>query len=143
MPASGSILGNAVRRREDPGILRGATRYFDDLQIPGMVHVAFVRSTVAHARLTEVDTSEARGMPGVVGVYAAGDLALEPVLGFIMLPPVFVRPPLASEVVRFVGDIVAVVAAETRAQAVDAAEAVIVRPCVTRAMMEGSTPLTR
>ena len=126
MPASGSILGNAVRRREDPGILRGATRYFDDLQIPGMVHVAFVRSTVAHARLTDVDTSEARGMPGVVGVYAAGDLALEPVLGFVMLPPVFVRPPLASEVVRFVGDIVAVVAAETRAQAVDAAEAVIV-----------------
>jgi carbon-monoxide dehydrogenase large subunit len=126
MPASGSILGHAVPRREDPGILRGATRYFDDLQVPDLAHVAFVRSTMAHARLTEVDTSEARTMPGVLGVYAASDLDLAPVLGFIMLPPVFSRPPLASEVVRFVGDIVAVVVAETRAQAVDAAEAVIV-----------------
>jgi carbon-monoxide dehydrogenase large subunit len=126
MPASGSILGHAVPRREDPGILRGATRYFDDLQLPGMTHLAFVRSTMAHARIVEVDTSEARTMPGVLGVYAASDLDLQPVLGFVMLPPVFSRPPLASEVVRFVGDIVAVVVAETRAQAVDAAEAVIV-----------------
>jgi carbon-monoxide dehydrogenase large subunit len=126
MPASGSILGHPVTRREDPGILRGATRYFDDLQVPGLTHLAFVRSTMAHARILEVDTTEARTMPGVLGVYAASDLDLPPVQGFVMLPPVFVRPPLASEVVRFVGDIVAVIVAETRAQAVDAAEAVIV-----------------
>src|SRR5579884_205972 len=115
----------AVRRREDPGILRGETRYFDDLQLPDLLHVVFVRSTIAHARITEVDTSEAARMPGVAAVYAAADLDLAPVQGFVMLPPVFARPPLASEVVRFVGDIVAVVAAETRAQATDAAEAVI------------------
>ena len=126
MPASGSILGNAVRRREDPGILRGSTRYFDDLQLPGLAHVAFVRSTIAHARVTGVDTSDAKAMPGVAGVYAAGDLDLAPVQGFVMLPPAFARPPLATDVVRFVGDIVAVVVAETRAQAMDAAEAVIV-----------------
>jgi carbon-monoxide dehydrogenase large subunit len=126
MPASGSILGNAVPRREDPGILRGATRYFDDLQLPGLAHLAFVRSTVAHARITEVDTSEARTMPGVLGVYAAADLGMPPVQSFVMLPATLLRPPLASEVVRFVGDIVAVVVAETRTQAVDAAEAVIV-----------------
>ncbi|MBV8951474.1 MAG: xanthine dehydrogenase family protein molybdopterin-binding subunit, partial [Actinobacteria bacterium] len=126
MPASGSILGNAVPRREDPGILRGATRYFDDLQLPGLAHLAFVRSTIAHARVTEVDVSEARTMPGVVAAYAAADLGMAPVHGFVMMPPVFNRAPLASEVVRFVGDIVAVVVAETRAQAVDAAEAVMV-----------------
>jgi carbon-monoxide dehydrogenase large subunit len=126
MPASGSILGNAVPRREDPGILRGASRYFDDIQLPGMVHLAFVRSTVAHARLTTVDVSEAREMPGVVAACAAPDLTLTPVQGFVMVPPVFVRPPLATDTVRFVGDVIAVVVAETRAQAVDAAEAVIV-----------------
>jgi carbon-monoxide dehydrogenase large subunit len=126
MPASGSILGNAVPRREDPGILRGMSRYFDDIQLPGTVHLAFVRSTVAHARLTNVDVSEARDMPGVVCACAAPDLPLAPVHGFVMLPPVFVRPPLATDTVRFVGDVIAVVAAETRAQAVDAAEAVIV-----------------
>ncbi|HYL52990.1 MAG TPA: xanthine dehydrogenase family protein molybdopterin-binding subunit, partial [Acidimicrobiia bacterium] len=126
MPASGSILGNAVPRREDPGILRGLTRYFDDLRLPGMLHLAFVRSTIAHARITEVDTSATRTMPGVVGAYAASDLGMSPVQGFVMLPPTFNRAPVASEVVRFVGDIVAVVVAETRAQAVDGAEAVVV-----------------
>ncbi len=126
MPASGSILGNAVPRREDPGILRGLTRYFDDLRLPGMLHLAFVRSTIAHARITEVDTSATRTMPGVVGAYAASDLGMPPVQGFVMLPPTFNRAPVASEVVRFVGDIVAVVVAETRAQAVDGAEAVVV-----------------
>src|SRR5438093_1474335 len=59
----GSILGNAVIRLEDPGVLRGETRYFDDLRFDGMTHVAFVRSTMAHARITELDASAAREMP--------------------------------------------------------------------------------
>jgi carbon-monoxide dehydrogenase large subunit len=123
---SGSILGNPVRRTEDPRILRGDADYFDDLPVEGLLHVAFVRSTMAHARIESVDTSEAAAMPGVVAVHTADDLSLEPGQGFAMVPAALARPPLARDVVRFVGDIVAVVVAETRAQAVDAAEMVIV-----------------
>src|SRR6478752_4878324 len=126
MATSGSILGNPVRRREDPGILTGRTEYYDDLAVEGLLHVAFVRSTIAHAVLEAVDTSDAVGMPGVVAVYTADDLDLPEHHGFMMLPPTMNRPPLARERVRFVGDIVAAVVAETKAQAVDAAEAVIV-----------------
>jgi aerobic carbon-monoxide dehydrogenase large subunit len=123
---SGSILGNPVRRTEDPRILRGDSEYFDDLPVEGLLHVAFVRSTMAHARIESADTNEAAAMPGVVAVYMADDLDLEPGQGFAMVPAGLSRPPLARDVVRFVGDIVAVVVAETRAQAVDAAEMVIV-----------------
>jgi carbon-monoxide dehydrogenase large subunit len=124
--AGGSILGNPVQRLEDPRILRGEAKYFDDLAPAGTAHVVFVRSTIAHARVTGIDTSEAEVMPGVLGVHTHTTIGLEPVQGFIMLPPAFNRPPLADGVVRFVGDAVAVVVAETRAQAVDAAEMVIV-----------------
>ena len=123
---SGSILGNPVRRTEDPRILRGDAGYFDDLEVEGLLHVTFVRSTMAHARIESVDTAEAASMPGVVAVYAADDLDLEPLQGFAMVPAALSRPPLARGVVRFVGDIVAVVVAETSGQAVDAAEMVIV-----------------
>jgi aerobic carbon-monoxide dehydrogenase large subunit len=126
MPTAGSILGNPVRRREDPGILTGRTEYFDDLQIAGMAHVAFVRSTIAHAVIEGIDPSDAVSMPGVVAVYTADDLDLPDHHGFMMLPPTMNRPPLARDRVRFVGDIVAMVVAETKGQAVDAAEAVIV-----------------
>ncbi len=123
---SGSILGNPVRRTEDPRILRGDAGYFDDLEVEGLLHVTFVRSTMAHARIESVDTAEAASMPGVVAVYAADDLDLEPLQGFAMVPAALSRPPLARGVVRFVGDIVAAVVAETSGQAVDAAEMVIV-----------------
>ncbi len=125
MTASGSILGHAVLRREDPAILEGGAKYFDDLAVDGMLHVVFVRSTIAHAELLSVDTSEAASMPGVVAVYSGEDLDLEPVQGFAMCPPIFNRPVFAKDRVRFVGDVVAAVVAETRAQAVDAAEQVI------------------
>lgn len=143
----GSILGNPVRRVEDPRILAGEATYFDDLAPQGCAHVVFVRSTVAHATVTGIDTAEAAGMPGVLAVYTKDDLELEPVQGFVMLPPAFNRPPLADGVVRFVGDIVAAVVAETRAQAVDAAEMVIVDydplPAVTdpEAALAGGAPL--
>ena len=71
MPASGSILGNAVRRLEDPTLLTGAGKYVDDLVETGTLHVAFVRSTVAHATLGAVDAADALSMPGVVAVYSA------------------------------------------------------------------------
>ncbi len=126
MAASGSILGNPVRRTEDPRILRGEAGYFDDLEVEGLLHVAFVRSTMAHARIESIDKGDAVEMPGVVAVYTAEDLGLEPLQGFAMVPAALARPPLADAIVRFVGDMVAIVVAETRAQAADAAELVIV-----------------
>jgi carbon-monoxide dehydrogenase large subunit len=126
MATSGSILGNPVLRKEDPGILTGVTEYYDDLKIEGLLHVAFVRSTLAHATIESIDTSDAESMPGVVAVYSANNLEVPDVHGFIMLPATMNRPPLAKERVRFVGDIVAMVVADTKAHALDAAEAVIV-----------------
>src|SRR5436309_3251599 len=66
---AGSILGTAVRRVEDPDLLLGRAQFVDDLPIEGALHLAFVRSTYAHARITGVDTTDARAMPGVVAVY--------------------------------------------------------------------------
>ncbi len=128
MPTSGSILGNAVRRLEDPALLTGAGKYVDDLDEVGTLRVAFVRSTVAHANLTAVDIADALSMPGVVGVFHAGgdDLGLVSLQQFPMMPDTLNRPVFATGKVRFVGDIVAAVVAETRAQAVDAAERVVV-----------------
>ncbi|HET9600015.1 MAG TPA: xanthine dehydrogenase family protein molybdopterin-binding subunit [Acidimicrobiales bacterium] len=127
MPASGSILGNAVLRLEDPTLLTGEGRYVDDLVEPGMLHVAFARSTVAHGTVLSVDISDASSMPGVVAVYHAGnDLGLGAVQAFPLMPATLNRPVFASETVRFVGDVVAAVVAETPSQATDAAAAIIV-----------------
>ncbi len=116
-------LGDAVRRVEDPPMVTGSARYTDDLAIPGALHAVFVRSVVAHARITGLDTSQAAGMPGVVAVLTAADLDLPP-LPPGMGPAEFGRPPLARELVRFLGEPVAVVVAATRGQALDAAEMV-------------------
>ena len=126
MAASGSILGNSVLRREDPAILEGRVEYFDDVAVDGLSHIVFVRSTIAHAKVEAIDISDAETMPGVLAVYTAANFPMDAVQGFVMLPPAFNRPPLATDRVRFVGDIVAAVVAETRAQAVDAAEQVVV-----------------
>ena len=85
MPTSGSILGNPVLRKEDLGILEGTTQYYDDLDVAGLLHTAFVRSTVAHANIASIDTSDAKGMPGFFAVYTAADLELPSVHGFITL----------------------------------------------------------
>ncbi|MDY7106786.1 MAG: xanthine dehydrogenase family protein molybdopterin-binding subunit [Actinomycetota bacterium] len=124
MAAQGSILGNAVLRKEDPALLTGAGKYYDDLSYTGMGHIAFVRSPFAHATLGSVDTSEAESMPGVIAVYTADNLDLPSVQSFPLLPETFNRPPLAKGKVRLVGDIVAMVVAETTAQAVDAADSI-------------------
>ena len=120
----GSILGSTVRRREDPRLITGRGCYVDDLAFEDGLHVAFVRSPVAHARLSRLDLATARATPGVVGAFAAADLGLPAKLALAILPDVFARPPLAVDTVRFVGDSVAVVVAETRATAEDGAEAV-------------------
>ncbi len=125
MPMHGSILGHRVLRTEDPDLVTGRARYTEDLTCEGALHVAFVRSQLAHARITGVDTMEAAGMPGVIGVYTAADLGLPHYEGG-MAGEEFVRPVLASEHVRFLGEPIAAVLAETRAQAQDAAEFVVV-----------------
>ena len=127
MAAAGSILGNAVQRMEDPTLLTGSGKYLDDLAPAGTLHVAFVRSTQAHAKLLSVDVSEAETRPGVKAVYHAGnDLGLPSFQGFPMMPPTLNRPIFAKDVVRFVGDIVAAVVATSKSAAADAAEAVVV-----------------
>src|SRR5262245_4288703 len=139
-------LGEAVRRVEDPPMVTGSARYTDDLAIPGALHAVFVRSVVAHARIGGLDTSHAAGMPGVVAVLTAADLDLPP-LPPGMGPPVMARPQLARDVVRFLGEAVAVVVAATREQALDAAELVSVEyeqlPVVTDpvAALEPGAPL--
>jgi carbon-monoxide dehydrogenase large subunit len=128
MAGSGSILGNAVVRLEDPTLLTGAGDYLDDLDSPGATRMVFVRSSIAHGVLRSVDVAAARAMPGVLAVYHAGgdDLGLAPFQSFPMISESLNRPPFARDRVRFVGDIVAAVVAETRAQGIDAAEAVVV-----------------
>jgi carbon-monoxide dehydrogenase large subunit len=122
----GSILGNRVRRVEDPELLLGRGRYVGDIAVPGLAHVVFVRSPIAHARITGIDIGEAAHAPGVLAVYTAADLGLPVVHGLMVLNPAAGRPPLAVDQVRFVGDTVVAVVAETRAEAVDAAELVVV-----------------
>ena len=121
------LMGTSVLRVEDDHLLRGDTTFVDDIELDGALVAHFVTSTEAHALITGVDTSEAAGMPGVVDVVTAADIDLGPMPGN---PPNYpdgtARPLLAGDRVRFVGETVAVVVAETAAQAADAAEAVVV-----------------
>ena len=120
----GSILGNAVLRREDPSLLTGEDKFCDDMEITGVGYIHFVRSPFAHATLGAINTADAAAMDGVVGVWTADTLEMPTFQNFAMFPETLNRPPLAKGKVRFVGDIVAVVVAESRAAAADAAEAV-------------------
>src|SRR6266851_2100298 len=115
--AVSSALGGVVRMREDPRLITGAGLYTDDVRLDRCLHAVFVRSLMAHARLKSVDVTLAAAMPGVVGIFGAGDLEFASATA---------RPQLASDVVLFVGDAIAVAVAETRDQAMDAAAAVIV-----------------
>ena len=122
-----SILGTRVLRTEDPRFLTQGGRYVDDVPLEGALHVVFVRSAVAHARLLSVDVEEARRAPGVVTVVTAADVdvpAQAPELP--MVTTEMARPVLAAGTVRFVGEPVAAVVAESVAAAVDAAELVAV-----------------
>jgi aerobic carbon-monoxide dehydrogenase large subunit len=127
---AGSILGTRVQRVEDPRLITVGGRYVDDLRISGDVPFAsaavvhYVRSTVAHGIITAIDTSAATAMPGVIAVFTGADLALEPERS--RFNPNVARPLLATDRVRFVGEPVAVVVADTAAAAADAADEVIV-----------------
>ncbi|AEA23700.1 Carbon-monoxide dehydrogenase (acceptor) [Pseudonocardia dioxanivorans CB1190] len=119
----GSMIGAAVVRKEDPALLTGRGTYVDDVRLPGTVHMVYVRSYLAHARIVSIDTSEAVATPGVLGVWTNADL---PGLPPNRSVPGMERPCLARDKVRFVGEPVAVVVAADRYAAADAAEAVLV-----------------
>src|SRR2546422_950079 len=127
MAVSGSVIGNyvgaSVKRVEDPRFLTGQGRYVDDLKFPNMAHAAFLRSPYSHARIT-VDASEARALPGVVAVFTAADLVgvVNPIQIDASLPGAKPLPhtALASDKVRFVGDPIAMVVADSRYIAEDA-----------------------
>ena len=122
---AGRFVGARVARKEDPRFLTGRGRYTDDVVLPGMLHVAFVRSPHARATITRVDTTDAAALPGVAGVYVFDDLAGVADAAELEAGPLGTRP-LAHDVVCFVGDPVVLVVAETRALAEDACELVTV-----------------
>ncbi|MFC4165831.1 xanthine dehydrogenase family protein molybdopterin-binding subunit [Teichococcus aestuarii] len=123
-------IGQPVPRNEDPLLLRGQGRYTDDLQLPGQLWCVMVRSPYAHGVLRGIDTSAAKEVPGVVAVFTGEDLQAA---GYgtlrctISLPGLtnIERPVLATDKVRFVGDPIAFVVAETKEAAKDGAEAVL------------------
>jgi len=146
-----SVLGHAVVRREDPDLLTGVARYVGDLDLPGLLEAVVVRSASAHGRLLAVHTDDALAAPGVVAVLTGADV------GSVGIPETptpgqpprrsLDRPVLARDRVRFAGEPVALVVAETRSEAVDAAELVDVDadelPAVTNAVSacEPGSPL--
>ncbi|MDQ3949720.1 MAG: molybdopterin-dependent oxidoreductase, partial [Gemmatimonadota bacterium] len=128
-------FGARIPRNEDPALLTGAATFVDDVQLPGMLHVAFVRSQWGHARINSVDTSVAVKRPGVRRVITATDLGdyWQPGPLLVTPPPIAnlvfnvrTQVPLALDKVRHVGEPIAVVVAESRYVAEDAAEEVIV-----------------
>jgi carbon-monoxide dehydrogenase large subunit len=122
------VFGSGIRRREDPRLLTGTARYTADFVLPGMLHAAVLRSPYGHARIRGIDTSRAASAPGVAAVFTGADTqaSLKPIPCAWLLPNANLKtapyPVLASEAVRYVGDAVAVVVAETDYQAWDALE---------------------
>src|SRR4051812_381813 len=129
------LVGSSVRRNEDARLLTGRAQFVDDVHLPGMLHAAFLRSDHAHARLLRVDLSKARKHPGVIAVYAADDLGSYWAPGPLLVPPPPIagltfnhaaQVPLARGKVRYVGEPIAVVIAESRYVAEDALADIIV-----------------
>ena len=125
---AGSILGNRVLRKEDPKFLTTGGKYIEDLNdepmFAGALHVTYVRSIVAHAKIMNIDLSECKNAPGVVAAFTASDLGLEEEpSGF---NPLAKRSHLASGKVRWVGELVAAIVTERADQGEDAAERAIV-----------------
>jgi carbon-monoxide dehydrogenase large subunit len=153
--AAERYTGASIKRSEDPRILTGSGRYVDDIKLPGMLHAAFVRSPLAHARVLSVDVSAARALPGVVAAYTGAELETMTIPGpDVLMEMLGVGGPtpefslLATDKVRFAGDPVAVVIAESRYIAEDGCELVDVEyddlpPVVNAAVAldPGSPPL--
>jgi aerobic carbon-monoxide dehydrogenase large subunit len=123
------LVGKPIRRREDPKLMTGGGNFLDDIRLPGMSYAAVLRSPVAHAKIRGIDTSRAKAMPGVIGVFTGEDLAEVNPLPCAWQAAgvdnnVATPRPLALGEVRHVGDPVAVVVADSVYQANDALEAI-------------------
>jgi carbon-monoxide dehydrogenase large subunit len=119
------LVGRPLVRREDAGLLRGRGRYIDDIACDGMLHAAVLRSPRPHGRIRGIDASRAAELPGVVGVFTGADLAgalkpIRPRIGALPGFENFLQLPIATDVVRYVGEPIAVVVAESRYIAEDA-----------------------
>src|SRR5919204_4330755 len=125
----GGLIGRSVRRVEDPVLITGKGCYVDDMQLPDMLHMAFLRSPYPHARILSIQTSAAQAMPGVVAVVTGDDLSERlhvPVMALVpgmKIPP---HPLLARGAVHAAGAPVAAVVAQSRALAQDAVSALAV-----------------
>ncbi|MFP6708925.1 MAG: xanthine dehydrogenase family protein molybdopterin-binding subunit [Alphaproteobacteria bacterium] len=124
------IIGSAVQRREDPRLLTGQGRFVDDINLPRMLHIAFCRSDHAHARVLKVDVAAAAAMPGVVAIFTGADVlgTFNPIRATSRMADYYATelPVLAHDKVRYVGEAVAAVVAESRYLAEDAAECIAV-----------------
>ena len=128
-PVAAKEIGRDRRRKEDQRLITGRTRWTDNITLPGMLHLAMVRSPFAHARITAINTEDAKAATNVVTVITGRDVAEEqgslpnawPITPDQVTPP---HPPVAVDRVTFAGEIVAVVVARTAAEARDAAELV-------------------
>ena len=123
---SASTFGSGIRRREDPRLITGSAKYTDDIVLPGMLHAAMLRSPYAHARISSIDTSAAAEASGVVAVFThsdtEGEIGAAPCAWLLPNSGLTIADYhcIAKDTVRYVGDIVAVVVAETSSQAHDA-----------------------
>jgi carbon-monoxide dehydrogenase large subunit len=126
------VFGSGIKRREDPRLITGTARYTDDIVLPGLLHAAILRSPHAHARIKSLDAASAKAAPGVLAVFTGSDTesALKPIPCLWLVPGSDLKTspfsPLAKETVRFVGDAVAVVVAESPYQAYDALDLIAV-----------------
>ncbi|KAA3449274.1 carbon monoxide dehydrogenase [Mesorhizobium sp. SARCC-RB16n] len=146
-------VGARVARKEDKRFITGAGRYVDDMVVPGMKHAAFVRSPHAHAQIKKIDLKKAQGMPGVIGVLTGKELKADGIGNLIcgwMIHSKDGSPmkmgawsPLAVDKVRYVGDAVVVVVAETKGQARDAAEAVDITYKELKAVVDATKALEK
>ncbi|TIM39850.1 xanthine dehydrogenase family protein molybdopterin-binding subunit [Mesorhizobium sp.] len=146
-------VGARVARKEDKRFITGAGRYVDDMVVPGMKHAAFVRSPHAHAEIKKIDVKKAQAMPGVIGVLTGKELKADGIGNLIcgwMIHSKDGSPmkmgawsPLAFDRVRYVGDAVVVVVAETKGQARDAAEAVDISYEELKAVVDAPKALER
>src|SRR5690349_8194636 len=126
-PVLPKLIGERVKRREDPRLIQGRGTYVDDLKITGMQHIAFKRSDIAHGKITRIDTSAAEKMDGVEAVFTGADIAK--ILAPMPIGTPFPSPPhyaVAVDVVRYAGEPVGVVVASGREAGGDAAEALVV-----------------
>lgn len=146
-------VGARVARKEDKRFITGAGRYVDDMVVPGMKHAAFVRSPHAHAQIKKIDVKKAQAMPGVIGVLTGKELKADGIGNLIcgwMIHSKDGSPmkmgawsPLAFDRVRYVGDAVVVVVAETKGRARDAAEAVEITYKELKAVVDASKAMDK